>query len=119
MSKIKGLRQKTGANTYADLIPFGTDGKLVDMLSSLDLEQEIKLGGGHVSAINESGPNTVITETYTGGYTCTTTITENQDNSTTITMVLTKTGEQWSKTKTITIPAEPVANILTITEALS
>ena len=64
MSKIKGLRQKTGANTYSALVPFGTDGNLVDMFSDLTLEEELKLGGNHISSIDESGSSVVITETF-------------------------------------------------------
>ena len=117
MSKIKGLRQKTGSNTYNPLVPFGTDGNLVDMISTLDLEQELKLGGGHVSSIDENGNNTVITETFTGDYTCVTTISEGA-NATTITSVLTGPGGT-TKTKTITIPAEATNNVLIIGEVLS
>ncbi len=121
MSKIKGLRQKTAANTYAPLVPFGTDGILVDMLSDLTLEEELKLGGNHISAIDESGDNVIITETFKKGnnsyYTARTTITENQNGSTTITVVLTDSNNV-SKTKTITIPAQATDDILTIEEAL-
>lgn len=68
----KGFRQrisKTGNHQYGDFIPFGTDGLLVDMDSDLDLEQELKLGGKHLSHIEESvdqlgNPTTTITENY-------------------------------------------------------
>ena len=124
MSKIKGLRKKTDASTYGPLVPFGTDGILVDMFSDLTLEEELKLGGNHVSAIDESGNNTIITESFKKGnnndsyYTVVTTITENQDGSTSITVVLTDSNNV-SKTKTITIPAQAINNVLTIGEVLS
>ena len=123
MSKIKGSRQKVDANTYSPLVPFGTDGILVDMLSDLTLEEELKLGGNHISAIDESGNNVEITETFKDSngvtkYTAVTTITENQNGSTTITIVLTD-SDNVSKTKTIIIPAQATNNVLTIGEVLS
>ncbi len=88
MDRIKGLRQKQSDSSYNSLIPFGTDGVLVDMLSGLDNEQEIKLGGNHTSVITEvNATTTSIVETYkaldntTVTYVVETTIVENNDSS--------------------------------------
>jgi len=66
MNRIKGLRKKTGTSSYGNLVPFGTDGILVDMLSGLDNEEELKLGGNHNVSITTDGVtgNDVITEIY-------------------------------------------------------
>ena len=65
IDRMKGLREKTGSAIYANLIPFGTDGKLVDMLSGLDLEEELMVGGNHYVSIQEtSDTETAIVETY-------------------------------------------------------
>lgn len=70
----KGFRQRLSkdasvTNQYGEFIPFGTDGLLVDMDSSLDLERELKLGGKHLSNIVETVDTygntiTTITENY-------------------------------------------------------
>lgn len=62
--RIKGLRRKNSQNSYDSLIPFGTDGAYTDLLSSLNLEEELKLGGNHSANISEVNNKTVITETY-------------------------------------------------------
>lgn len=63
--RIKGMREKTSSAVYAPLVPFGTDGKLVDMLSGLDLEEDLIIGGDHYSTINEVDEEaTVITEVF-------------------------------------------------------
>lgn len=62
---IRGSRQKLGTGSYSDLIPFGTYGKYIDMLSGLDLEQELKLGGAtDVHINNNDDGSTTITENY-------------------------------------------------------
>jgi len=38
IERIKGIREKN-SSSYNSLIPFGTDGNLVDMASGLDLEE--------------------------------------------------------------------------------
>nr|DAU32078.1 MAG TPA: hypothetical protein [Caudoviricetes sp.] len=43
-TRLKGLKQKKNGGLYSDFIPFGTDGKYIDMLDGLDLEQQLKLG---------------------------------------------------------------------------
>lgn len=50
-TKIKGLKIKGQGGLFGGFKPFGTDGLLVDMASSLDLEQELKLGGNHNTKI--------------------------------------------------------------------
>lgn len=63
---IKGSRKKIGATSYDVFIPFGTDGKYVDMLSGLTLEQELKLGGDHGVSIVENDDGSIdISEKYT------------------------------------------------------
>ena len=123
MDRIKGLRQKQSDSSYNSLIPFGTDGVLVDMLSGLDNEQEIKLGGNHTSIITEvNATTTSIVETYkaldntTVTYVVETTIVENNDSSTNITIVLKQNGTIINS-KSIVIPAEDGA-ILEIEEEL-
>lgn len=62
---IKGARQKNSGGSYSQFLPFGTNGEYIDMMSGLDLEKELKLGGDHISSIEE-GPNgvTIIKEKY-------------------------------------------------------
>ena len=124
MDRIKGLRQKQSDSSYNSLIPFGTDGVLVDMLSGLDNEQEIKLGGNHTSVITEvNATTTSIVETYkaldntTVTYVVETTIVENNDSSTNITIVLKQNGTVINS-KSIVIPAEDGA-VLEIEEELN
>ena len=66
MNRIKGLKQKQGNNSFSDLIPFGTDGNLVDMSSGLNIEEELKLGGNHDVSISSdpSTQRTTVTEFY-------------------------------------------------------
>lgn len=48
IERIKQIRKKEiGGFDSNSSIPFGTDGLLVDMLSGLDLEEELKLGNNH------------------------------------------------------------------------
>lgn len=123
MDRIKGLRQKRSDSSYNSLVPFGTDGILVDMLSGLDNEQEFKLGGNHDSVITEvNDTTTTIVETYkaldnsTVTYVVETTIVENNDSSTSITISL-KRGGTTLNSKTITIPADDT--VMEIEEELS
>ena len=123
MDRIKGLRQKRSDNSYNSLVPFGTDGIFVDMLSGLDNEQEFKLGGNHDSVITEvNDTTTTIVETYkaldnsTVTYVVETTVVENNDSSTSITISL-KRGGTTLNSKTITIPADDT--VMEIEEELS
>lgn len=53
INRIKGIKIK-GHNGYSEaLTPFGTDGKLIDMASSLDLQEELILGGSCITSIKE------------------------------------------------------------------
>lgn len=130
--RIKGLRQKESTGLFTDFIPFGTDGILVDMLSGLDNEQEIKLGGNHTAAITETinkdnEPVTTITESYkdrTGTvvqYTVVNEIIEHEDGSTTITGAIYHGSDITTEAlniKTITIPTM-VDSSITIEEELT
>ena len=61
--RIKQIRQKTSSG-YSSGIPIGADGFLIDMLSQLDLEEELKLGGNHYADIQETDTEMTITEYY-------------------------------------------------------
>lgn len=50
IKRIKQIRKKEDSGFGAS-IPLGTDGLLVDMLSGLDLEEELKLGNDHDATI--------------------------------------------------------------------
>lgn len=63
--RIKQIRQKNSSGTYPTKgIPLGVDGLLVDMLSSLDLEEELRLGNDHYVEIQDNDDTTVIKEWY-------------------------------------------------------
>jgi len=65
MKITKGFYQKNQDNTYGSYTPFGTDGQLVDMISGLNLEYELKLGTEHdVQIHNDSETLTTIIENY-------------------------------------------------------
>lgn len=65
LNRIKGLHIKEGPNSYTDLIPFGSNGELIDMVSTLDLEEELKIGGNHYFEISEDENDiTIIKEWY-------------------------------------------------------
>lgn len=102
--RMKGIREKTSSAMYAPLIPFGTDGKLVDMLSGLDLEEDLIIGGDHHTVITQSDESTTISEIFTkqadidagtakNYYKIDTTLIENDDGSTTIDRKLWYIGE--------------------------
>lgn len=130
-AKSKGLRQKQANGSFGAFVPFGTDGTLVDMLSGLDNEIEMKLGGNHTSTIVESVVQdenvTIITERYKDRtnnvivYTVVTKITEHTDGSTTIVSAI-YSGSDTTLTplnvKTITIPPDGTVDF-TIGEVLS
>lgn len=62
LKRIKQIRQKTSEG-YSP-IPIGTQGLLVDMISELDLEEEIRLGGNHYVTVYDTPTSTQITEWY-------------------------------------------------------
>lgn len=79
MQRIKGFRKKGASNNYNALIPFGSDGILIDMLSGLHLEYELVIGGKRNSTITENSTNIIFTNQYYNNsgaiqYTLTTTI---------------------------------------------
>lgn len=128
---IKGSRQKT-ASGYSDYLPFGADGKYIDMLSGLDLEKQLKLGGDHSASIRQVNGNTVITEKYADDnavgayYKVVTTISESEDPQTGTPMTTITSQLYWvdnqgddvlKNTKTITIQED--GNEADITEVLS
>lgn len=113
MDRIKGIRQKTNGGVYSQLVPFGTDAILVDFLSGLDLQEELKIGGKHSTTITEeSDSQTSIIEKYYNDanpaivtYTLQVTITQTNSTTTTIVMNLYE-GDQTTTilhSKTITI----------------
>lgn len=64
LNRIKQIRQKSSSGNYLAGIPIGTDGLLVDMLSNLDLEEELRLGGNHYVEIQDDDQATRIYEWY-------------------------------------------------------
>ena len=135
MDRIKGIRQKTGADSYSALVPFGADAEFIDFLSGLDLEQQLKIGGNHVTKITEnSDTQTTIVEKYYNEngssndsdieYTIVTIIVQNPNNSSvTVTMSLYKgnqtTTALHSKTITIEDTVQQSKSVTNIQEALS
>lgn len=61
--RIKQIRKRQNG-AFSTGVPIGTDGILVDMISELDLEQEIRLGGNHYVEINQTSTSTEIKEWY-------------------------------------------------------
>lgn len=135
-TKIKGFRQKQSDGSFGSFKPFGTDGILIDMLSGLDNEQELKLGGNHSSTIVESindqnEPVTTITEFFKDNntpaivtYILITTITEHEDNTITIVCKIYDTDQNMIadhplNQKTITIPNDDGIGDFTIEEVLN
>lgn len=128
MDRIKGIRQKTGQNTYAPLVPFGTDAILVDFLSGLDLEQQLKIGGNHTTSIIENNENqTTVTEKYYNQngvananvtYTVKTVIIQN-NNTTTITISIYEGNQTTTVLRSKTITITDNATTSTVQEVLS
>lgn len=73
--RIKQIRTRSN-NDFSTGVPIGTDGILVDMLSELDLEEEIRLGGNHYVDIVQTDTATEIKEWYFSEPRGTRTITE-------------------------------------------
>lgn len=65
--RIKQIRQKSSSG-YLTGIPLGADGLLVDMLSGLDLEEELRLGGNHYVEIVDTEVNEQVTTTIKEWY---------------------------------------------------
>ena len=62
--RIKQIKPRQNGSFPQKGIPIGTDGLLVDMVSQLDLEEEIKLGGNHYVSMYQTNTETVIKEWY-------------------------------------------------------
>lgn len=63
-NRIKQIRQKNASGNYINY-PIGSQGTLIDMLSELDLEEELKIGGNHyVQVDNVSDELTYVREWY-------------------------------------------------------
>ena len=75
MERVKGYRKKRADDSYAPLVPFGSDGILIDMLSGLHLEYELVIGGKRNSTITENSTNILVI-----GGKRNSTITENSTN---------------------------------------
>lgn len=58
--RIKEIRQKNSSG-YNTGIPIGTQGYLVDMLSNLDLEEELRIGNNHYVEVEENSSTNVTT----------------------------------------------------------
>lgn len=54
IERIKQIRKKTtnGTANGFNIVPLGADGSFIDMVSGLDLEEQLKLGGNHSASIN-------------------------------------------------------------------
>ncbi len=50
--RIKEIRQKDENNNFQSF-PIGVNGQYVDLLSNLNLEEELKIGGNHYVTIDE------------------------------------------------------------------
>lgn len=64
MKITKGFYQKNENNGYDNYTPLGTDGQLVDMISGVNLEYELKLGTKHLVSIETEDDITTIVEHY-------------------------------------------------------
>lgn len=87
LGRIKQIRPRQNGSFPASGIPIGTDGLLVDMISQLDLEEEIRLGGNHYVDISQTKTSTIIKEWYFSESKGTTPIEEIDDNIVTYTVI--------------------------------
>ncbi len=62
--RIKQIRPRQQGSFPLSGIPIGTDGLLVDMISQLDLEEELRLGGNHYVDVDQKEDSTIIKEWY-------------------------------------------------------
>lgn len=85
--RVKQIKPRQGGSFPASGIPIGTDGLLVDMISQLDLEEEIRLGGNHYVDISQTKTSTIIREWYFSESKGTTPIEEINDNIVTYTVI--------------------------------
>ncbi len=61
--RIKQIRQKDSNNNFISY-PIGVEGNFVDLLSNLNLEEELKIGGNHYVTIDEKSSQLIIKEYY-------------------------------------------------------
>lgn len=91
--RVKMIRKKASSGTGFIDIPLGTNGIMVDMLTDLNLEEELKIGGSKYSTVEETPTSTTIKEWYLKYpredysdplsdvlYSCSTTITTGEDS---------------------------------------
>jgi len=91
--RVKMIRKKASSGTGFIDIPLGTNGIMVDMLTDLNLEEELKIGGSKYSTVEETPTSTTIKEWYLRYpredysdplsdvlYSCSTTITTGEDS---------------------------------------
>lgn len=65
LKRIKQIRQKTNNQSKPfNSIPLGVDGLLVDMMSNLDLEQDLKIGSNHYVQIQERDEEETLIKEY-------------------------------------------------------
>lgn len=62
--RVKGYHPKLDNGDYGPFMPFGSDGILIDMLSGLNLEYEMILGGKRRTEITESSNSIQITTIF-------------------------------------------------------
>lgn len=87
LGRVKQIKPRQGGSFPDSGIPIGTDGLLVDMISQLDLEEEIRLGGNHYVDISQTKTSTVIREWYFSESKGATPIEEVDDNIVTYTVI--------------------------------
>ena len=63
LARIKEIRP-SNEGQFTISYPLGTDGQLVDMLSGLDLEEQLRIGSNHYITILEDNNTTTIKEWY-------------------------------------------------------
>ena len=127
MERVKGYRKKRADDSYAPLVPFGSDGILIDMLSGLHLEYELVIGGKRNSTIVEDSTNIIFTNQYYNNagniqYTLETTIPKTILTATSgsISIVLYDGNKVATlKTKTLAYTVNVTTGALTFTETLS
>ena len=61
--RVKQIRRRENGD-FSSSIPIGTQGLFVDMISTLDLEEQIRLGGNHYVDIVDTDATTEIKEWY-------------------------------------------------------
>lgn len=63
LKRIKQIRPKTNGG-FDTVYPLGVDGLLTDMVSGLDLQQELTIGGNHYVEINQTNTAVEIKQWY-------------------------------------------------------